>query len=283
LRIKMKVLVSHDVDHVGFYEHVCDGIAVKFFCRSFFELVTARISFGTLWQRIWRSYKNSWNNINSICDFDSKNGIPSTFFVGVANGLGMSYALDDAVRIIEVIQKLGFEVGVHGIAFDDPLLIQKEHDNFSIASGMSDFGVRLHYLRLSSKTKTLLKRAGYLYDATEIGPTGPLIQEGLVELPVTIMDGRLIERRPFGIQVSDFQTLMNRTKRAIESAEDSGVNYISILFHDRYFSAEFPFWKRWYTETVSLLKSEGHEFVSHRDTARSIMGQKKIIYEHTLS
>ena len=271
----MKVLVSHDVDHIGFYEHMFDGIAEKFFIRSFLELAIGRISFGTLHERIRRSRKNSWNNIEAILDFDSNNGIPSTFFVGVSNGLGLSYGFEDAVRTIQLIQRFGFDVGVHGIAFDDPILVKKEHDKFLAATGKGDFGIRLHYLRLSSTTKSLLNQAGYLYDATELRFGGPSMEDNLVELPITVMDGRLLEQKPFGVQVCDFELVMDRTRRIIETAETSGSNYFSLLFHDRYFSSEYPFWKRWYIQTILLLKSKGHEFVSHRDTALSMISKEE--------
>jgi len=61
---------------------------------------------------------------------------------------------------------------------------------------------------------------------------------------------------------------MRKTAALVKGAEERDDAYFSLLFHDRYFSAEFPLWRKWYADTIGLLLSKGHRFISHIDAAR---------------
>ncbi|WP_283400687.1 hypothetical protein [Desulfurobacterium pacificum] len=56
---------------------------------------------------------------------------------------------------------------------------------------------------------------------------------------------------------------MDLTKRRIETLFDKGIKYLTILFHDRYFSESFRTWKEWYIHTVEFLRSNSFSFVSY--------------------
>ena len=59
-----------------------------------------------------------------------------------------------------------FDVGVHGIEFDNYDGIKKEHRLFQELSGLKNFGMRMHYLRNSGNTVELLNQVGYIFDST---------------------------------------------------------------------------------------------------------------------
>ena len=85
----MKIIVSHDVDHLWATDHVKDLIIPKFLVRSTIHLFQRRIAVPTFWGRLLACIPGKrWNRIPEILEFDKANNIPSTFFFGMANGLG---------------------------------------------------------------------------------------------------------------------------------------------------------------------------------------------------
>ena len=101
----MKIIISHDVDHITVWEHKKDLIISKFIVRSFIEFGLGYISPVELKIRFKSLLENKWQNIEELMQFDKENEIPSTFFVGIVNGLGLSYSLKDAEFWIKRIQQ----------------------------------------------------------------------------------------------------------------------------------------------------------------------------------
>lgn len=267
----MKVLVSHDVDHLCASEHYRDGILLKFAARSVMELSLGRIGFPEFTRRAGGCTRGDWHRLEQIMDHDENKGIRSTFFFGTANGLGLSYGLEAAASWIRRVESRGFGTGVHGIAFDDAEGIRRERERFRTVSARADFGIRMHYLRRSPKTSELLASAGYAYDATPYMSGNPWLVSGMPVFPLHIMDGRFLETGRFGLLVPDRQDALERAKSAIEREERKGTEYFSILFHDRYFSDEFQTWKWWYEEVTEHLRRTGHEFVDYEEARSALL------------
>jgi hypothetical protein len=162
----MKVIISHDVDHLTVCEHKTDLIIPKFIVRSSIELLIGSISLNEYVHRFKDFMKNKWNNISELIEFDREHNIPATFFFGVSNGLGLAYSLEDAKGYTNFVKISGFDVGVHGIAFDNFWDIKREFETFREISGESKFGIRMHYLRLGNNTLNYLSKIGYLFDAS---------------------------------------------------------------------------------------------------------------------
>lgn len=93
----MKAIISHDVDHITVWEHK-DLIVPKFLIKSTIELLSGTIPFRDYLSRYEDLIKNKWQNIEELIKFNTKNGIPSTFFLGVNNGVGLVYSLENADR-----------------------------------------------------------------------------------------------------------------------------------------------------------------------------------------
>src|SRR5579864_8019352 len=149
----MKAIISHDIDHLTAWEHLTrDLIIPKFLVRSKIELLTGKISFSEFSNRLADCFRNKWHNLDELVSFNQSVGVPSSFFIGVANGLGLSYQSEaSAYWTMKFINK-GCQVGVHGIAFDNPVLIKKVYEDFREISGLSTFGIRTHYVRQNAQT-----------------------------------------------------------------------------------------------------------------------------------
>jgi hypothetical protein len=259
----MKVIISHDIDHLTVNEHLTDSIIPKFIIRNHIELIKGYISFNEYKLRWSKLFKNKWNNISELIEFNKKQDIPSTFFIGVNNGVGLNYSLELSAKWIERILKTETDCGVHGIAFNDFESVKKEHDTFKEISGLDNFGIRMHYLRNDDKTLGFLNKAGYIFDSTDYGIKPDYKIGKMHEFPLHIMDGYELESGKRW-QSADTKTAIETTIRKINKAINNNIDFLTILFHDRYFDDSFLSWKKWYTETIKYCKSQGFEFIDFR-------------------
>jgi len=266
----MKVIISHDVDHITVWEHKKDLIIPKFLARNSIELVNKSISGREYLLRLKDILNNKWQNIGELMKFDKQSGIPSTFFVGVNNGLGLSYSLESAKYWVKKILENGFDVGVHGIAYNNFNDMKKEFEIFKQISGLEKFGIRMHYLRNDTKTLELLSEIGYYFDSTLYKLDNPYKIGNLWEFPLYIMDGYVIIGKGNKWQTKNIDEIMDDTKELIDRAFGSNIEYLTILFHDRYFSKSFNSWREWYVRTIEYLKHNKVEFVSYRDAIKEL-------------
>lgn len=265
----MKIIVSHDVDHITVWEHKRDLVIPKFIVRSSIELVTDRINFTEFLLRLKELARNKYQNLEELMEFDRENKVPSTFFVGVNHGLGLCYSLKDAEYWIKKIIEKGFDVGVHGIGFDNLEVIKEEYKLFKKLSGLSSFGTRMHYLRNSKDTPQLLSQAGYIFDTTLCKMENPFRINNLWEFPLHIMDGYLFYKGK-SWQNQTLGQAKQETRIKLDRASNDGIKYFTILLHDRYFSDSFKNWKDWYIWTVGYLKKSGFEFTNYRKAIQEL-------------
>lgn len=258
----MDVILSHDVDHITVWEHWKDPILPKFLVRSKLELFLGRISFRELVLRYGDLFRDRWERVHEVMDLHEHLGIRSCFFFGMANGMGLSYSLARAEPLVRDVLERGFEAGVHGIAFSNEAAIKEEHERFRRISGLEGFGIRMHYLRHDGTTLGKLAAAGYRFDSTSHGVSDPHRLHGMWEFPLLFMDGWAMDGRK-RYQSRDLAGAKTYALEKLKEAEDAGLSYISILFHDRYYSASFATWKAWYEWLLDHLKQRGHRFITH--------------------
>jgi len=103
----MKIIISHDVDHITVWEHKKDLIIPKFIVRSSIELVIGKVRFTEYLLRFKELVENKYQNLQELMGFDKENKVPSSFFIAVKNGLGLSYSLDNAKYWTEKIVEEG--------------------------------------------------------------------------------------------------------------------------------------------------------------------------------
>lgn len=270
----MKIIVSHDVDHLYATDHIFrDLILEKLWVRSFLHLCQKRISFKTFWYRLTILFHNRMHRIDEVMAFDQAHGIPSVFFFGMDHVLGMSYSRAKAAPVIRNVMARGFDVGVHGVDYQNAEKIKEEHDAFQTITGLTGFGLRNHYVRFDEETFRKMEQADYLFDSTwfnkrALDIRAPYKVGKMWEFPLHIMDGYICPQGKLEQGLQD-------TFSAIRKAEKLGMPYCTILFHDYQFDDRYdPQMKQWYEETILFCKKQGYEFISYRDAIEELENRK---------
>jgi|JI9StandDraft_1071089.scaffolds.fasta_scaffold42331_2 hypothetical protein len=258
----MKAIISHDIDHITVSEHLfSDVIIPKFMARMHIELLNGKISMREYLLRWADFFKNKWQNIDELITFNNINHIPSSFFIAVNKGIGLNYSNAAAVLWIDQMKQRKCEIGIHGIEFDNSMAICKEFDLFKSLTGLTNFGIRMHYVRNNEHTYNLLEKSGYVYDSTECAFKNPYKIGNMWEFPFQIMDGWVIEGNKRWQSLSLEQSKQN-TIKIIDQASELNIQYLGIDFHDRYFSHSFNTWLEWYIWLVDYLKTNKIEFIN---------------------
>lgn len=260
----MKVIISHDVDHLSFTEHSRDLFIPKYIVRAKIEWLTGKISFREMTSRIFRIFTNRFHNLPELMEFDARMGVPSTFFIGFNRGRGLVYSQEKAELWLKKIQDQGFQTGVHGNAGADPENIRRERIKYLSAGGLDTAGIRMHYLHLEEDTLINMANAGYTFDSSVYAMRPPYAVGSLQEYPVQIMDTYEIEAgKPY--QKHNLEQAKESTEKRIREALNQNLPYLVIIFHDCYFSDTFSTWKAWYIWLIEYVKEQGMEFVPFRD------------------
>lgn len=266
----MKIIISHDVDHLTLWEHVFkDTIVPKFYLRSYLEFFKRKISLNELIKRHGDIFYNKWNGIEEIMNFNKSENITSTFFFGMSNGLGLSYNYLDTKKYIRLLLQNNFEVGVHGISFDNDKNMKIELDRFKQVSGLEKFGIRMHYLRKNDKTIDKIKNLGYSFDSTDSEFKESSYNDNFFQFPIHLMDGWIMyaDKKYQNVNLEEAKA---RTKLIIKNALEKKIDFFSFLFHDCYFSDRYKTWMDWYIWTIKYLKEQNFEFITYSDAINLI-------------
>jgi len=263
----MKIIVSHDIDHITAFEHK-NMIVPKFLIRNSIELITNKISFKEYALRYKELYINKWHNLEELMSFNKENNIPATFFIGMNNAKGLDYSLNNASKWAKEIDKNGFDIGVHGISYLDFDSINNEYNSLKEVIN-SDFGIRMHYLRSVDDTFTNIAKSGYIYDSTILEDKNPYKIDNMWEFPLHIMDGNIMYQGKRWITKS-LDEYKEITKERVEELIAKDIKYMTFLFHDRYFNDSFLTWKEWYIWSIKYFKSLGFEFISYKDAIKEL-------------
>ncbi len=269
----LNVIISHDVDHLTPWEHKKDLIVPKFILRAIIEYSTGHISFKEFYLR-WKSlFNNKWQNLQELMDFDKSNQIPSTFFVALNSGSGLSYDQKQAKHWIEKIIQNGFDIGVHGIEYRNFSKIKRELDVFKGITGMSEIGIRIHYMKMEDYTLGLLQDAGYMFDSSIYGLKDCFRYNKIWEFPLHIMDRMVIFFKRKWLS-EPWDKIVKRTYSIIDLATEENIRYLTVLFHDYYFNDMFSTWKRWYEDLIEYLKNREARFLDYKTAIRELEGMR---------
>ena len=259
----INVIVSHDVDHLFRSDHYTDLIYPKLWIRETLSFLRGQLSPKEWLLRMASPFKTERHNIFDVMTFDKKYGVPSTFFFGMSQGLGMSYKKELAFPIIKQLASNGFDVGVHGIAHNDYERIQIEYNDFMNIGAVTSFGIREHYVRFTKDTFKYLEKAGYLFDSSEFDKTaGYLIKSpykvgAMWEFPLSIMDGYL---------PCTFAEKKKKTLIILEEAKRNNCNYVTILFHDYLYCSAYKEYKEWYEWIIKYIYvNNEYAFLSYKE------------------
>ena len=258
----MKIIISHDVDHLFRNDHYRDLIYPKLWVRSTLEMIRRQYGIKEWFHKMLTPFHKTRHHIPEVIAFDRSNGIESTFFFGMANGLGMSYSVEAAKPVIDYVVEQGFDVGVHGISYNSKEDIELEYNRMREILGKNDFGIRTHYVRYDDITFSTFNKAGYIFDTSEFNKVlgkslkKPYKVGDMWEFPLVMMDGYL----PL-----QFEQKKEHTLKLIEEAEKCGIPYLTILFHDYQFCEGYATERDWYIWLIKWLVENDYEFISYRD------------------
>jgi hypothetical protein len=259
----LKIIISHDVDHLYPSDHIFrDLIFPKLWVRSIKELTKGKISLQTCYYRLISIFDNRLNRITEIIEFDKKHNIPSVFFFGMDNILGMSYKKNTATPWIKFVLEEGFDVGVHGVEIEDIKRMRHEFNDFKEISNLSSFGIRTHFVRSNKSTFLKMAEIGYLYDTSEfnkmtIDLKPPYKIGNMWEFPLYIMDGYVMKDK--------FETAKELTIEALDRAKKKGLEYFTFLFHDYLFNEKTHLKeKAFYEWFVNYCNNQNFEFTPYR-------------------
>jgi hypothetical protein len=236
--------------------------------RSSLQLCQRKINFSTWRHRLSIIFQKRWHQIDELMAFDKAHGIPSIFFFGMDNILGMSYKQKEANPVIQKVMHCGFDVGVHGVEIDDIAKIKKEFNDFSNLSGLSSFGIRTHYVRYNETTLQKFNQTGYLFDTSEfnkkeIDLKQPYKIGNMWEFPLHIMDGYILAG---GLEKAKTQTL-----KIFDEAINTKLAYFTFLFHDPLFNEKIePEAKIYYEWFVSECERKNYAFISYKDAIKEL-------------
>jgi len=260
----VKVIISHDVDHITAWEHSKDPIIPKFILRAIIEWSLNYITGHELKNRLLSFVSNKWNYIEHLMTFDKQYRIPSTFFIGVNCGKYLCYGKDRAKEWIGRIKNQGFDVGVHGIEYENSTAMTEEYAEFKQISGFNAFGIRMHYLRRTPNTLEFLNKIGYVFDSTEMEMKNPYKIGNMWEFPLHVMDGKICSDGARW-QNRNLDEMRQLTMNYLKLAMETDISYFTLLFHDRYFSDEYKTLKAWYVWFVTYCRESGIDFLNYRD------------------
>lgn len=259
--VLMKIVVSHDVDHIDGWCHWWrDFYWEKFLIKALLYFLSGKIGCGMFFRRVAYVFTRRIENIDELMEFDRAHNIPSTFFVGVNNALGMSYSLKAAYGVVTRIKANGFDVGVHGIAFDNKLKIKAEYKKFKSLGVVDSFGIRNHYLRgrMCRQMHEWQSEVGYAFDSTDYGLAKPFKIGNMWEFSLSIMDAYMMKDYD-----NDMKAVKSKTLAMLREAESKGLPFFIVLFHNP--SPVFPDQYDWYKWLIGYLSENGYGFVSFKD------------------
>ena len=260
----MKVIISHDVDHISAFEHKADLILPKFIARAILEMLYGRIDARQFSARLVETVCGRWNFIRELSKFDSDLGIRSTFFFAVKQGIGLAYKPESARELLHATLSDGHCVGLHGIARRVPVDLERERYLFEQIYGVPCSGVRMHYLHYDYRLLLKLSDIGYSYDSTFRGNGSAAKHSNIWTFPIHIMDGDMMLKQS-RYQTASKNEALQASKQRIRALRDIGVDYVSVLFHDRYFSPGHADWRDWYCDLVHWLIDENFEFCTYEE------------------
>jgi hypothetical protein len=288
--------LTHDVDHPAVRRHKWDHTMFGFLYRATFgslgSVIRGRMSVRDMFKNWAAALKLPFVHMGVAKDFwpdfddrylELEKGLHSTFFVipfGGRPGINSrgpapsiraaQYGAQDIAGAIQKLTAAGCEVGLHGIdAWMDSSKGRQELDEIRRVTGVSEVGVRMHWLYYDQRSPATLEAAGASYDSTcgynetvgyRAGTTQvykPLGANQLLELPLNIMDTALFYPSHLGLSSRQAKTLL---APLLDNAVRWG-GTLTINWHDRSLAPE-RLWGAFYSDLIQDLKHRNAWFAT---------------------
>lgn len=251
-RAPLKIIISHDVDHLHGTEHWRDHYWPGVWWRSSKSLFRCKINSNTWLNRCWPFQR--LERVREVTAIDMAHGAIPSFFFGVRNGLRLSYRCDSLKPYFEFLANRDIPFYIHGMAYDDISHMRDEYESFKQLSGSYSKGIRNHYLRRSELTIEHMSEIGYTFDSTKYELSEPQRIGRLWEIPISLMDVSM------GID-SSLQYKKQYSLRKVKQAQEASVPYFVLNVHDNYIARTYPSMREWYEWFLGQLARD-FEFTS---------------------
>jgi peptidoglycan/xylan/chitin deacetylase (PgdA/CDA1 family) len=281
--------LTHDVDHAGIRNHKFDHTMFGFLYRAFIgslvalcqgrrscrEVVTNWMAALALPFVYFGWAKDFWSQFDRYTEIERD--IKSTFFLIPRKGdaglrkdgpapkkRASGYEISQVASQVERLVSARCEIGLHGIdAWRDETKAHEELEEVRRVTGVSELGVRMHWLYFDDQAPALLERAGFSYDSTlgynetvgyRTGTTQafkPIDLKRMLELPMHIMDTALL-----------YPTYLNVAPKEVSGVVAPLINNavrfggaLVVNWHDRSIAPE-RLWGEVYTGLIDDLKAK---------------------------
>jgi hypothetical protein len=305
--------LTHDVDHPSICRHKWDHTVAGFLYRAVFASVSNLIRGRTTFRNLVSNWtaalqlplihlglaKDFWRDFDHRY-LDLEKGLRSTFFViPFKNCSGKSakgpapafraanYGAQDIAGTIQQLLAAGCEVGLHGIdAWLDSSRGREELEEIRRVTGVSEIGVRMHWLYYDRQSPSVLEKAGAAYDSTmgynetigyRAGTTQvykPLQASNLLELPLHIMDTALFYPDHLDLSPRQGRALV---ARIVGNADCFG-GCLTINWHDRSLAPE-RLWDGFYMDLVHDLGGRGAWFSTAGQAVSWFRKRRSVVFE----
>lgn len=286
--------LTHDVDHPAIRQHKWDHTMFGFLYRAIFgslrDFLRGRLSIQDLLTNWAAAFKLPFVHLGLAKDYwhdfddrylELEGGLRSTYFVipfkncqgrnsdGPAPAIRATrYEARDTADTIRKLMNAGCEVGLHGIdAWLDSSKGREELEVIRQLTGITEIGVRMHWLYYDQRSSSVLESAGANYDSTvgynqtvgyRTGTTQvykPLDASRMLELPLHVMDTALFYPSYLHLSPRQAGTLLD--KMADNAVHFGGT--LTINWHDRSTAPE-RLWGGPYRDLIQELKRRGAWF-----------------------
>lgn len=288
--------LTHDIDHPAIKNHRWDATALGFVFRatigSMLDLVRGRRGMRSVMRNLVAALKlpfvyaswarDCWGGFEERYA-ETERGLPSTYFVIPFQGVPGRTAFGEAPKMraagygakaissaLQRIRNSGCEVGTHGIdAWIDATDAEKEMQEVRNAAGAHEGGVRMHWLYFEDQSPARLEQGGASYDSTlgyrdAVGfrcgtaqAFRPLSAEGLLELPLIIMDTALFY--PSYMRLTQAEAVPVMRELLAKMTEFGGC--LTVNWHDRSLAPERQ-WRESYETLLEKLKQQAAWFAT---------------------
>jgi hypothetical protein len=305
--------LTHDVDNPSIRQHEWDHTMFGFLYRAVFgslgNLLRGRIRVRSLLRNWAAALKLPFVHMGIAKDFwhgfedrylELEKGLSSTFFVipfkndpgknfnGQTPGFRAArYSAADIADSIRKIVAAGCEVGLHGIdAWLDSSRSHEELEEIRRLTGVSEIGVRMHWLYYDQQSPVALEKAEAAYDSTigynetvgyRAGTTQvykPLEVTRLLELPLHVMDTAMFYPAYLGLSPRQAKTVVGHIA---DNATQLG-GCLTVNWHDRSLAPE-RLWDTSYRDLVQDLKSRGAWFATAGEAVSWFRKRRSVVFE----
>lgn len=304
--------LTHDVDHpsIGrhWWDHTMFGFLYRAVIGSVLNVFRERMSMRDLltnWAAAARLpfvylglAKDFWLGFDRYLEIERGRG--ATFFVipvkddpgrtphGTAPAMRAArYGATDIADHLRRLRAAGCEIGVHGIdAWLDPARGSQELQRVSAIAGMTEVGVRMHWLYLDETSAGMLEKAGFAYDSTvgyndtigyRAGTTQvfkPLDAIRLLELPLHVMDTALFYPAHLDLHPRE---AMARVAGIIDNALHFG-GTVTVNWHDRSIAPE-RLWGGFYAQVIDALDGADAWFATAQAAVAWFRKRRSVVFD----